>query len=120
LFRGRTRKWLGASSRADGGRSRASRSSEKERPVELARVIGTVVATQKTENLPTNRFLVIQPLAPSGESKGRPLVAVDLVSAAPEERVFFVRGREAANAMPNAENPVDAAIVGIVDEVRQG
>lgn len=83
----------------------------------LARVIGTVVATQKTENLPANRFLVIQPLTPGGEPEGRPLVAVDLVSAAPEERVFFVRGREAANAMANVENPVDAAIVGIVDQV---
>jgi ethanolamine utilization protein EutN len=85
----------------------------------LARVIGTVVATQKTENLPESRLLVIQPLTPDGRTEGRPLVAVDLVSAAPEERVFFVRGREAANAMPNPDNPVDAAIVGIVDAVER-
>ncbi len=85
----------------------------------LARVIGTVVATQKTENLPTNRFLIIQPMSPDRKDEGRPLVAVDLVSAAPHEEVFFVKGREAANAMPNVENPVDAAIVGIVDHVER-
>ena len=83
----------------------------------LARVIGTVVATQKTENLPASRFLIIQPLSPEGRAEGRPLVAVDLVSAAPQQKVYFVRGREAANAMPDPENPVDAAIVGIVDAV---
>jgi len=32
--------------------------------------------------------------------------------------VFYVRGREAANALPDADNPADAAIVGIVDQVR--
>jgi len=85
----------------------------------LARVIGTVVATRKTENLPTTRLLVIQPESPAGAPEGRALVAVDLVSAGPGERVYFVRGREAANAMANPENPVDAAIVGIVDAVRQ-
>ncbi len=39
-------------------------------------------------------------------------------SAACGQRVFYVRGREAANALPNPDNPADAAIVGIVDEVR--
>jgi ethanolamine utilization protein EutN len=83
----------------------------------LARVVGTLVATVKTEHLSGARLLVIQPLGVSGANEGRPLVAVDLVSAAPGQRVYFVRGREAANAMSNPENPVDASIVGIVDEV---
>jgi microcompartment protein CcmK/EutM len=47
-------------------------------------------------------------------------VAIDLVSAAPGQRVFYVRGREAANALPDPDNPADAAIVGIVDEVHSG
>ena len=83
----------------------------------LARVIGTVVATEKTENLVGARLLVVQPIGVSGADEGRPLVAVDLVSAAPAQRVYFVRGREAANAMGNPDNPVDAAIVGLVDAV---
>ena len=45
-------------------------------------------------------------------------MAIDLVSAAPGQRVFYVRGREAANALPDHDNPADAAIVGIVDQVR--
>jgi microcompartment protein CcmK/EutM len=32
--------------------------------------------------------------------------------------VFYVKGREAANALPDPDNPADAAIVGIVDHVR--
>ncbi len=47
------------------------------------------------------------------------MVAVDLVSAAPGQRVFYVRAREAASALPDPDNPADAAIVGIVDEVRE-
>jgi microcompartment protein CcmK/EutM len=46
-------------------------------------------------------------------------VAIDLVSAGPGQRVFYVRGREAANALEDPENPADAAIVGIVDDVRE-
>jgi microcompartment protein CcmK/EutM len=46
-------------------------------------------------------------------------VAVDLVSAAPGQLVFYVRGREAAAALANPENPADAAVTGIVDDVRE-
>jgi ethanolamine utilization protein EutN len=88
--------------------------------VHLARVIGTVVATVKTERLGGQRLLVLRPIDASGEDLGGdPVVAVDLVSAAPGQRVFFVRAREAANAMADPFNPVDAAILGIVDRVRR-
>ena len=83
----------------------------------LAKVIGTVVATEKTPNLKGLRLLLIQPYTDKGEKSGRPLVAVDTVSAAPGQMIFFVRGREAANALEEKFNPVDAAIVGIVDKV---
>ena len=63
-------------------------------------------------------LLLVQPTDPHGVPQGRKLVAVDLVSAAPGQRVFYVRGREAANALPDADNPAYAAIVGIVDDVR--
>jgi microcompartment protein CcmK/EutM len=66
-------------------------------------------------------MLMLQPTDETGTpSSGRPLVAIDLVSAAPGQRVFYVRGREAANALPDPDNPADAAIVGIVDEVHSG
>ena len=63
--------------------------------------------------------LNLQPTDAAGTPQGRPLVAVDLVSAAPGQPVFYVRGREAANALPDPDNPADAAIVGIVDAVRE-
>jgi microcompartment protein CcmK/EutM len=83
--------------------------------VQLARVIGEVVATIKDPNLSGTKLLVLQPLAPSGEPAGRTLVALDSVGAGVGERVFFVRGREASFPFSPAEPPTDASIVGIVD-----
>jgi microcompartment protein CcmK/EutM len=83
--------------------------------MQLARVIGEVVATVKDANLTGTKLLVLQPLTASGEPAGRTLVALDSVGAGVGENVFFVRGREAAFPFYPAEPPADAAIVGIVD-----
>ena len=83
--------------------------------MQLARVIGEVVATIKDVNLAGATLLVLQPLSASGEPAGRTLVALDSVGAGVGENVFFVRGREAAFPFYPVEPPTDAAIVGIVD-----
>ena len=83
--------------------------------MQLARVIGEVVATMKDANLSGVTLLVLQPITASGEDSGRTLVALDSVGAGVGENVFFVRGREAALPFYPAEPPTDAAIVGIVD-----
>ncbi len=83
--------------------------------MQLARVIGEVVATMKDANLEGLTLLVLQPLSPSGDATGRTLVALDSVGAGVGEAVFFVRGREAAFPFYPAEPPTDASIVGIVD-----
>ena len=83
--------------------------------MQLAQVIGEVVATMKDANLVGIKLLVLQPLAATGEPAGRTLVALDSVGAGVGERVFFVRGREAAFPFYPAEPPADAAIIGIVD-----
>jgi ethanolamine utilization protein EutN len=83
--------------------------------VQLARVIGDVVATVKDRNLAGLKLLVLQPLSPEGDPTGRTLVAVDSVGAGVGEHVFFVRGREAAFPFYPAEPPTDAAVIGIVD-----
>lgn len=85
--------------------------------MQLARVIGTVVATRKDENLAAITLLMVQPLTAAREPAGRPLVAVDAVGAGVGEEVFFVRGREASFPFYPVEAPVDAGIVGIVDRV---
>ena len=83
----------------------------------LGKVIGTVVATRKDENLRGLKLLVVQPLDHRREAAGDPFVAVDVVRAGPGEIVFWVGAREAPKALPSGYGPVDAAIVGIVDRV---
>ena len=83
--------------------------------MQLARVIGEVVATMKDDNLTGIKLMVLQPIAPSGDAAGRTLVALDSVGAGVGEHVFFVRGREAAYPFYPVEPPTDASIVGIVD-----
>ena len=83
--------------------------------MQLARVIGEVVATVKDANLTGIKLLVLQPVDPSGANVGRTLVALDSVGAGTGEHVFFVRGREAAFPFYPSEPPADASIVGIVD-----
>jgi microcompartment protein CcmK/EutM len=83
--------------------------------MQLARVVGEVVATMKDANLGGMKMLVLQPLLASGEPVGRTLVALDSVGAGVGENVFFVRGREAAFPFYPVEPPTDATIIGIVD-----
>jgi ethanolamine utilization protein EutN len=86
--------------------------------VQLARVMGSVVATEKTAGLEGVRFLVIQPLDKHRRPSGKTVVAADAVHmAGPGELVYYVSSREAAEALPERFVPVDHAIVGIVDDV---
>ncbi len=83
--------------------------------MQLARVVGDVVITQKDPGLSGITLLVLQPIAADGTDTGRTLVAVDSVGAGPGETVFFVRGKEASFPFYPVEVPADAGIVGIVD-----
>ena len=83
--------------------------------MQLARVVGDVVATLKDPGLQNHKLLVLQPIAADRTPVGRTLVAVDAVGAGVGEHVFFVRGREASFPFLPAEPPTDACIVGIVD-----
>jgi microcompartment protein CcmK/EutM len=85
--------------------------------MQLARVVGDVVITRKDENLSGRVLLVLQPIAADGSASGRTLVAVDSVGAGVGETVFFVRGKEASFPFYPIEVPVDAGVVGIVDQV---
>ncbi|MCA9924805.1 MAG: EutN/CcmL family microcompartment protein [Anaerolineales bacterium] len=86
--------------------------------MKLARVIGTLVATRKYDGLQGIKFLIVQPLSKKQQPVGEPIVAADATAqAGPDELVFIVGSREAAQAMPIPFVPVDHAIVGIVDDV---
>jgi ethanolamine utilization protein EutN len=84
--------------------------------VQLARVIGDVVATRKDESLVGLKLLIVQPMEPDGSAVGRPIIAVDSVGAGAGEVVFFVRGKEASFPFLPVETAVDAGVVGIVDD----
>jgi ethanolamine utilization protein EutN len=83
----------------------------------LGKVIGTVVATRKYEGLEGSKLLIVQPLTHKLANAGAPHVAVDTVRAGEGDLVYLVGAREAALALETWFVPVDAAIVGIVDDV---
>lgn len=86
----------------------------------LARVIGTVWATQKQPGFNSRPLLLIQPVTPEGKDSGVPLVAADPLGTGPGERVLYITAREAVLALTgdsDAMTPADAAIVGIVDSL---
>jgi ethanolamine utilization protein EutN len=89
--------------------------------MQIARVLGTVVSTQKHRTLEGAKLLIVQPLAPDDTPRGVALLAVDGVGAGVTEKVLIVlEGRAAGEALGRKAAPVDAAIVGIVDTVAVG
>lgn len=86
--------------------------------MQIARVIGTLVATQKHRKLEGAKLLIVQPLDLDGAPRGGALLTIDSVGAGIGERVLVViEGRAAGDALRRKAAPVDAAIVGIVDRV---
>lgn len=80
----------------------------------IGKVIGSVVSTRKNENLVGSKFMVVEPLEGMGDSKK--IVAVDNVGAGIGEIVLVATGSAARVGCSMAQSPVDAAIVGIVDD----
>ncbi|MEE2750499.1 MAG: EutN/CcmL family microcompartment protein [Myxococcota bacterium] len=83
--------------------------------MQLAKVLGTVVATQKHAALEGVRLLLIQPHDHHGFPMGPALVAADALQAGEGDTVEWVTGREAALTLPDTFTPVDVAVVTIVD-----
>ena len=83
----------------------------------LAKIVGTVVATRKDDRLVSNKLMVARPVDPAGKAEGSYLVAVDTVDAGVGETVLIVSGSSARMASGMKDCPVDAAIVGIVDQI---
>ncbi len=83
----------------------------------LAKIVGTVVATRKDDRLVSNKLLVARPMDPHGKAEGTYLVAVDTVDAGVGETVLIVSGSSARMATGMKDVPVDAAVVGIIDNI---
>jgi len=85
--------------------------------VDIARVIGTIVATQKDPSLVSCKLCIIQPLDQDLKPRGSPLVATDTSSErGQDEIIYYVASGDAAPTGPGGRMmPVDAAVIGIVD-----
>ena len=86
--------------------------------MDIGRVIGKIIATQKDKSFVGTKFCVVQPLDENLEPTGNPLICSDHTAQMNEgELVFFVTSGDATQADPEKDTPSDAAIVGIVDTV---
>ncbi len=83
----------------------------------LARIVGTVVSTRKDARLEGKKLLIVKPISPEGADESGYLIAVDTVGSGAGETVLVVSGSSARNAAECKDRPIDAAIVGIVDEI---
>ncbi len=91
--------------------------------MQLARVIGNVVATVKNDSLRNRKIMIVQNLNEDLKPIGDPMVALDAVGCGIGELVFWCRGREASFPFKRDPTPTDCTIVGIVDSdghVRNG
>jgi microcompartment protein CcmK/EutM len=86
--------------------------------MQLARVIGTVVATVKNDSLEGRKLLVIQSLDARLKPQGAPLVALDAIGAGFGELVIWCRGKEASFPFRREDTPTDCTIIAIVDSDR--
>ncbi|MGE3959790.1 MAG: EutN/CcmL family microcompartment protein [Vicinamibacterales bacterium] len=86
--------------------------------MQIARVVGTVVSTQKHRKFEGAKLLLVQPLNIDDSPRGNALLAVDGVGAGVHEKVLIVlEGRAAGEALGRKAAPVDAAVIGIIDRV---
>jgi ethanolamine utilization protein EutN len=86
--------------------------------MQIGRVVGTVVSTQKNKKLEGAKLLLVQPLTLENEPRGVAVLAIDSVGAGVGERVLLViEGKAAGDALGRKAAAVDAAIIGIVDSV---
>ena len=86
----------------------------------LARVVGTVVATQKEPSMVGATFLVLERLAHDLQSVGEFVVAVDAVGAGENEVVLYASGSSARQTEVTRDRPADAVVMAIVDSFSIG
>ena len=76
----------------------------------IGKVVGSVVSTRKNENLVGSKFMIVKP------EEGNTFVAVDNVGAGIGENVLVATGSAARIGCGMNTSPIDAAIVGIIDD----
>ncbi|MGQ9472787.1 MAG: EutN/CcmL family microcompartment protein [Candidatus Caldatribacteriaceae bacterium] len=85
----------------------------------LGRVVGTVVATRKSDGVTGGKYFLVSPCDTKGQAKGDYLVALDLVGCGAQEMVLLAQGSSARQAEVTKQRAIDCVIVGIVDLVEE-
>ncbi len=89
----------------------------------VAKVTGSVVATQKVSSMVGHKLMVVEPYRLDAETRkkltttGRTFIAVDTIGAGEGEYVLITQGSSARLTPETKELPIDAVIIGIVDSV---
>ena len=83
--------------------------------MQLARVVGSVVATRKEESILGLKLLVVRPLDEEGKESGNAIVSADAVGAGPDEIVLIAAGSSARQTAVTDKRPIDSVILAIVD-----
>jgi microcompartment protein CcmK/EutM len=84
----------------------------------IGRIVGDVVATQKSPSHEGRKILMVQPLNLDGSERGEPVLALDAVDAGVGDRVLLVQeGQSAMTAVGRPNSPIDMAVVGVIDRV---
>jgi ethanolamine utilization protein EutN len=82
----------------------------------LGIVIGNIWATRKEDGLTGLKLLVVQPIKPDGSFIQTPIIAADRIGAGMGDQIIFAEGSPARAIVPECSSPLDAAIIGIVDQ----
>ncbi len=82
----------------------------------LAKVVGTVVSSQKEQSMESLRFMVVEPVDVNGKPAGSHVVAIDAVGSGPGEYVLYATGSSARQTQVTDKKPCDAVIMAIVDQ----
>lgn len=81
----------------------------------IGKVVGSVISTRKNEQLVGNKFMIVEITDRMSKSAGQ-IVAIDNIGAGIGDFVLVVQGSAARKACKNESVPVDAAVVGIIDD----
>jgi ethanolamine utilization protein EutN len=86
--------------------------------MKIGRVVGSLWSTKKNDLLTGMKLMIVEPINPlDADEKYQPIVAVDSIGAGIGEDVIYATGSSARKATLNQESPVDAAILGIIDNI---
>jgi microcompartment protein CcmK/EutM len=83
----------------------------------LGKIAGTVVSSQKDDNLQGLRFMLVEEMDVNLKLTGKMVVAVDAVGAGVGEVILFAQGSSARQTTVTKDRPVDATIMAIVDQL---